>query len=115
MDDYKTQGSTLKEKFLTKGYPLKLLEEAQTLYEQDSLPQPKKQDLTPTTRFITQYHVQHKKMEGIFKKHWSILTQDPHLATSISAVPKFAYRRAPNIKRLHIVRPNFLVITNKLD
>lgn len=37
-------------------------------------------------------------MEQIITKHWSILTQDPHLSSSLPTVPKFAYRRAPNVK-----------------
>lgn len=33
-------------------------------------------------------------MENIFKKHWSILTQDPHLSSSLPTVPTFAYRNS---------------------
>lgn len=50
------------------------------------------------TRFITQFHAQHKKMKSIFKSHWNILLEDPLLKPSLSTVPKIKYRKPKNIK-----------------
>lgn len=37
-------------------------------------------------------------MESVFKKHWSILQQDPYLKSIIPTIPQFTYRKAPNIE-----------------
>lgn len=37
-------------------------------------------------------------MEHIFKTHWPILLEDPHLISTITEQPKMAYKTAPNIK-----------------
>lgn len=51
-----------------------------------------------TTMFITQFHSQHKKMEGIFRKHWGILIEDPSLTTCLLSAPSITYRKARYIK-----------------
>lgn len=51
-------------------------------------------------------------MEHIIKKHWSILTQDPHLSSSLPTAPKFTYRRAPNVKAK--IAPSKIQSNNKL-
>lgn len=95
LDDYKQHSFTLKKTFLDKGYPLNL---TGSFYQTESMPISTKKTPESITRFITQYHASHRKMDNIFKKHWSILTQDPHLTTSLSTLPKFAYRKALSVK-----------------
>lgn len=80
LDDYKLQCTTLKKKFPDKGYPPNFIDEAHSLYQTEYFPTSRKQSSEPVTRYITQYHVSHRKMENVFKKHWSILTQNPHLS-----------------------------------
>lgn len=90
----------MKQKFIEKGYPPDLLDQAQQFYNTDEIPESKTRISDNSgVRFVTQLHAKHWKMEGIFKQHWSILQQDPQLENTIPAVPQFAYRKVPNIKR----------------
>lgn len=114
-----------KTKFEDKGYPPNLVQEAVTNYldgttftthrtssitnksHTDSIPPTQPQ----ATRFITQFHSQDKKMEGIFRKHWGILLEDPLLNTCLPSIPKITYQKARNVKT-HIA-PSKLKSINK--
>lgn len=96
--DYVTQSTHLKNKFLEKGYPTSLIEQAYNQYLPGKKPKITKPPEEPEVRFITGFHSQHRKMEHILSKHWNTLKQDPHLNTSLHQRPKVTYRRAPTLK-----------------
>lgn len=50
-----------------------------------------------TIPIIFEYSTQHKQIEKIIKRHWSILLADRHLQDNLPTLPKFVYRRAPTI------------------
>lgn len=102
-EDFTTHGNYLTKKFLEKGYPPKLIDDAFTFYQENeprnnrkegNLLDPHKQPL----RFTTKFHNRYKQMEHILKKHWPILQADPHLKASIPDRPLVSYRRARNLK-----------------
>lgn len=95
--DYQTQSINLKQKFIEKGYPPSLIEQAYTTYVNPDT-HTHKMNSSKDIRFTTQFHNKYKNMEHIVHKHWPILLQDPHLKDSIPNKPKFSYRKAPNIK-----------------
>lgn len=98
-EDYIEQGDLFKQTFLEKGYPSSLVQEACTHYLNET-PLTNSHHPVPsqTTRFVTQFHTQHKKMEHILRKHWGILLEDPYLQPSLSNKPTITYRKAKNIK-----------------
>lgn len=92
--------SSLK-KILDKGYPAFLVQEAFQSYlhkppcnsRNTTIP-----NYAQPLRFNTQFHAQHKKMEGILQKHWTILLEDLFLSPFLTTYPKVPYHRAWNIK-----------------
>lgn len=99
LEDYNTQSVSLKQELVGKGYPPDLIDQAHLCYNTEDVPEPKSRIKDNVgVKFITQYHTKHWRMESVFKRHWSMLQQDPHLKTTISTVPQFAYRKEPNIK-----------------
>lgn len=46
--------------------------------------------------FISNFHVQYREIEKIFKQHWHILRMDKTLNQSLPISPSFIYRKAPN-------------------
>ncbi|XP_077336748.1 transducin beta-like protein 2 isoform X2 [Lithobates pipiens] len=96
--DYISESIHLKQKFLEKGYPEKIVDQAYTTF----LPRKKNKSVKPSektiVRFITGFHGQYKKIEHILNKHWNVLKQDPHLITTLRERPKVTYRRASTLK-----------------
>lgn len=97
-EDYHIQGKLLSNKFQDKGYPPHLVQKAFLQQAKKPPPKPKTSDNPQPTRFTTQFHDCHKKMENILAKHWCILLGDPFLGSSLTQLPKVSYRRAKNIK-----------------
>lgn len=100
--DYVTQSVQLKAKLLDKSYPESLIDQARDSFL-ELHPQEVSRDTPPDSRYdfprmITTFHTQNKKMENVLKKHWNILSQDPHLKSILPNQPKVTYRRAPNLK-----------------
>lgn len=48
--------------------------------------------------FITEFNTQYKILEGIVKKNWTIICNDPHLNKILPSKPTFIYRRARRIR-----------------
>lgn len=89
----------MKQTFVDKVYPADVIDQAYMFYNTEVIPKPKPQlQENAEVRFITQYQNKHRRMESVLKRHWSRLQQDPPLKTTISMVPQFSYRKAPNIK-----------------
>lgn len=95
--DYISQSAHLKNKFVEKGYPIKLVDQAYNTFLLGKKSKTKKPSENVAARFITRYHGKYKKMEHILNKHWAILKQDPLLNTTISDKPKVTYRQAPTL------------------
>lgn len=96
--DYIAQSNHLKTKFLEKGYPSTLIEQAFNTYLPGKPPKKENTSSSSNIRFITRFHGQYKRMESIISKHWEILKQDPFLSSSICDKPRVTYRRAPSLK-----------------
>ena len=45
-----------------------------------------------------EYHPALPSLSKILKKHWRVMTEDPHLAEAFPLPPMVSYRRPPNIK-----------------
>lgn len=96
--DYDTMSIQLKKKFADKDYPKDLVDQACNYYAKGKPAKKDKEITDHSTRFITTFNFQYKKMENILKKHWSILLQDPLLKTSLPLIPRITYRKAPSLK-----------------
>lgn len=108
--DYAASSISLKKKFADKLYPNDLVDEACTFYSKGKPVRPKKSEIDHSTRFITTFHFQYRKMEKIMSKHWDILLQDPLLNTSLPTKPRVTYRKAPNLKNK--IAPSKLIISS---
>lgn len=96
--DYTAQSTLLRRKFLEKGYPETLVDQAYNTFFSGKPSKTEKPPENPLARFIIRYHGQYKKMENILNKHWNILTQDPHINSILGDSPEVMYRRAPTLK-----------------
>lgn len=90
--------TNLKNKFLDKDYPEPLVNMAYKTYLKSKSPTSTHISGDHSTRFITTFYSQYRKMENILSNHWNILLQDPHLKTILPSRPKVTYRKAPNLK-----------------
>lgn len=82
--DYISQSVHLKNKFLEKGYPNKVVNQAYTTFLPGKRPKTNKPPENVTARCITRYYGKYK--------------EDPLLNISLSDRPKVTYRRAPTLK-----------------
>lgn len=96
--DYVSQSTHLKQKFLEKGYPDKLVDQLYSTFLSGKKTKCDKPPENTEARFVTRYHGQYKKIEYILNKQWNMLKQDPHLSTTLSERPKVTYRKAPTLK-----------------
>lgn len=96
--DFIKESSVLGAKLRDKGYPESLIQDAYMHYLSDTPLRSKEEVTDQPVRFTTRFHHDHKKMEGILKKHWPILLEDPHLKTLLPKFPIVTYRRASNVK-----------------
>lgn len=95
--DYVELSANLKSRFLEKQYPKSLVEQAYEFYLYGKSPKTSQPLKDCSTRFITTFHSQHKKMENILSNHWDIL-QDPHLKSILTVHPRVINCRARNLK-----------------
>lgn len=96
--DYIKQSTILKRTFLDKQYPEALVDQAYEIYLKGKPLKPVRELEDHSTRFITTFHFQYKKMEKISENHWNILQKDLHLKTILPEHPRVTYRRAPNLR-----------------
>lgn len=107
---FEVQSKTIAKRFLDKGYPKKLVqdafEKAKALSQQECLEVKNKSKKTEMTsisscvNFITTYSTSHKIIQSILRKYWYILQRDPYLKTSILKNPRIIYRRPPTLKSI---------------
>lgn len=48
--------------------------------------------------FVTGFNTEYRVLEGIVKRNWSIICNDPHLSKILPSKPKLIYRKARRIK-----------------
>lgn len=78
------------QKFLDKCYSTALIEETFQFYHNDNPDKKSPPDNTQPVQFVTQFDCQQRKMERIFKRHWSIFLEDTHLTSTITELLKVA-------------------------
>lgn len=99
--DFDTHGQHFRQKFLDKGYPSTVVDEAFTFYTHNDAVVVRNAKTTLSAqllRFTTNFHTQFRWIEHIFQKHWSILQEDPNLKAIIANQPLISYYCARNLK-----------------
>ena len=99
------QAKMIGEKFVNKGYDDSFIQtQIQNVLEipretliEDRI---KNKDMDDQVPIILNYNVQHKQLENIFKRHWSILQADKQLQCILPSMPRIIYRRAPSLRDL---------------
>lgn len=91
------QSVALKRNFLDKQYSEQLVDQTYEFYLKGKPPKTVQTPGDHSTRFMTAFYYQYRKMERILTNHWNIL-QDPHLLTILPEHTRVTYRKAPNLK-----------------
>lgn len=116
--DFNEQARFIGKRFIKRGYDEDFINqkiEEVTRMERTPLFQDRSRNerITYELPIILDYNVQHKQVEKIFKKHWSILRADTQLCTILPVVPKFTYRRAPTLRDM-IAKISLILLINQL-
>lgn len=101
--DYLKQAQWIGKRFEEKGYNKCFIEEKITEVNQTSREaliqdKIKVNDKTDDIPLIMDFSVQHRRMERIIKRHWSILKTDTTLANILPEKLRLIYRRAPTLR-----------------
>lgn len=99
------QAKIIGNKFTSKGYNKNFIEDKiQEVYDiprekliQDKVKESKQYQEIP---LIMNFNTQHKQIEQIIKRHWSLLLADRQLQSILPEKPRFTYRRAPTLRDL---------------
>ncbi|CAJ0951533.1 unnamed protein product, partial [Ranitomeya imitator] len=97
--DFKVMADDLRQRFLARGYPDRILREAfryANQQERGNLLIPKREETEPsgTTRIICTYDNGAASVKNIIRKHWDILRMDEDLRDTLGTEPVITYRRA---------------------
>ncbi|CAJ0945806.1 unnamed protein product [Ranitomeya imitator] len=102
ISNFKEQADDLRRRFLERGYPDHVLNEAYksslTKERRDLLVQKTLKSEEGTTRFITRFSNGAEEIRKILQKHWQILCMDPDIKESIHIAPQLTFRRGRSIK-----------------
>src|SRR5690606_21925627 len=93
----------LKNQFLNRGYPEKLIDNAiGRAYGADDVTYTKNRnsDTAETVNFITTYHSQNPNFNNILSKNYPILVQETKHLSVFKAPPRTVFKRLPNLKSM---------------
>lgn len=103
---FKEQAEVISKRFLDKGYPKGLINNARKKAEvlsQEQCLTTKQRDTGlnyERVNFITTFNRSHAKIQQVFSKHWHILKKDPYLRDILPANPQITYKRPPTLKTI---------------
>ncbi|XP_078502142.1 uncharacterized protein LOC144756318 isoform X1 [Lissotriton helveticus] len=112
--DYDNQAEKMKEKFLARGYPNRLIREAYKrarYFDRDALLNSNKQQTEQKLVCITKHSPLNETVRQIINSNWHLLNVEP-TQPKISK-PMFAHRRNKNLKDI-VVRSRFSGTTNNV-
>lgn len=118
IDDFDTQASLLKDRFIEKGYDRNILDKeisgVRSLDRDSLLIDQTKPNTSERFKwpFFTTFSGQHYKIKKSFKKHWSVLKNDRVLGPILPDKPGYIFRGLPSLQAS--VAPNILDLPKRI-
>jgi hypothetical protein len=100
-DTFNEQAKNLTQQLKNRGYKGNLISDqiskAASVHREDSL-QYKTKSKSNRIPLVVTYHPRLPYLDGIIRKHWSIINSHPRLHKAFPELPIISYRRPPNLK-----------------